>query len=63
MVEYSEWIEAVHEAYKTEGGTYDEGTASQLVQIAAEFWQRNKEELKQIGYREAVRLARRSINL
>lgn len=63
MVDYSEWVKAVHEAYKEKGGTYDEDTASEIVQIAAEFWQRNKEELKQIAYREAVRLAKKRLNV
>lgn len=63
MVSYEQWVKAVHEAYKTEGGTYAEGTASELVQLAARFWQRNKDELKEIAYREAVNLARRSLDV
>lgn len=57
MVSYDEWVQAVNEAYKALGGTYDEDTASRLIQLAADFWQRNKEELKTIAYREAERLA------
>jgi len=63
MVDYSTWVEAVHEAYKAEGGTYTEGTAADLVQLAAEFWNRNKEELKAIGKREAVRIAREALDV
>lgn len=62
MVSYSEWVSAVHAAYKANGGTYSEGTAADIVQLAAEFWQRNKEELKTIGQREAERLARQRLD-
>lgn len=61
MVDYSEWIEAVNEAYKSLGGTYGENTAARLIEEAAAFWQRNKEELKTIAYREAVRIAEREL--
>lgn len=61
MVEYSEWVKATHEAYQQMGGTYAEDTATKLVREAAAFWERNKEELKQIAYREAVEIARRSL--
>lgn len=57
MVSYEEWVQAVNEAFKALGGVYDEDTASELIQLAADFWQRNKEELKTIAYREAERLA------
>jgi len=63
MVDYSNWVKAVHEAYRAEGGTYAEGTASEIVQIAAEFWNQNKDELRDLAYREAVRLARRSLEV
>lgn len=63
MVTYEQWVQAVNEAYKAQGGTYAEGTAAELIQLAAEFWQRNKEELEYIAYREAVQLARQSLNV
>lgn len=63
MVEYDRWVEAVHEAYQALGGSYDGDTAAELVEIAARFWNRNKEELKKIAYREAVRLAERKLNV
>jgi hypothetical protein len=63
MVTYEQWVEAVNEAYKAQGGTYVEGTASELIQLAAQFWQRNKEELKTIAYREAVRLAQSNLDV
>jgi hypothetical protein len=62
MVTYPEWVKATHEAYKANGGTYSEGTAAEIVEAAAAFWERNKEELKQIAYREAVRIARRALD-
>jgi hypothetical protein len=62
MVSYEDWIGATHEAYKEMGGVYDGSTATELVQIASEFWNRNKDELKQIARREAVRIAKRMIN-
>lgn len=61
MVSYEEWIEAVNEAYKANGGTYQEDTAARLIEEAAAFWNRNKEELKTIAYREAVRIAERAL--
>lgn len=63
MVEYNEWTRAVHEAYQSLGGTYDGDTAAELIEIAAGFWERNKEELKRIAYREAVRLAENKLNV
>jgi hypothetical protein len=63
MVEYNEWVKAVHEAYKAAGGTYGSDTAADLVEEAAKFWERNKDELKTIAYREAVRIARRALNV
>lgn len=63
MVTYEQWVEAVNEAYKAQGGSYVEGTAAELIQIAAEFWQRNKEELKTIAYREAVQLAQQNMDV
>lgn len=63
MVSYTEFIEAGHEVYQEKGGRYQEGTAAELVQLLAEFWQRNKEQLKAIGYREAKRVIDRNLNV
>lgn len=63
MVEYDTWVSVVHEAYQNQGGTYDEATAAEIVQLAAEFWQRNKDELKQIARREALRIAEDAISV
>lgn len=57
MVEYSEWVEAVHKAYQKQGGTYDGDTAARLVELAAEFWEENKEEVLELAFEAAVRLA------
>lgn len=56
MVDYTTFIELGHEVFKEKGGTYQEDTAAELVEILAAFWQRNKEELKTIGRREAKRI-------
>lgn len=63
MVTYTEFIEAGHEAYQEMGGTYQEDTAAELVQLLAEFWQRNKEELIEIGKREAKRIIKRNLDV
>lgn len=63
MVTYTEWVEAVNEAFVDLGGSYAEDTAAELIEEAAKFWKRNKEELKTIAYREAVRIAERNLNL
>jgi hypothetical protein len=63
MVNYEQWISAVHTAYKQQGGTYQQDTASRLVQLAAEFWQQNKEELLGLAFDAAVRVAKRSLKL
>lgn len=63
MVDYTEFVELGHEVYQEKGGTYDENTAAELVEILAGFWQRNKEELKTIGRREAKRIIDRNLNV
>lgn len=63
MVEYTEWIEAVHEAFQRQGGTYNEDTAAELVEIAGEFWQENKEELIELAFDAAIRVAMRQLNV
>jgi len=63
MVDYTTFIELGHEVYKEKGGTYQEGTAADLVQTLAAFWSRNKEELKTIGRREAKRVIERNLSV
>lgn len=63
MVTYSEFISVGHEAYQELGGTYDEDTAAELVEILARFWQRNREELTTIGKREAKRIVKKNLNV
>lgn len=63
MVEYTEWIELGHDVYQAKGGTYGEGTAADLVEILAEFWSRNREELLTIGRREARRILERELQV
>lgn len=63
MVDYTTFIEIGNEVYKEKGGTYSEDTAAELIQVLGEFWSRNKEELKQIGRREAKRIIERNLNV
>lgn len=64
MVSYAQWNKAVHTAYKQQGGSYlDETTVQQVTQMAAEFWQENKEELLELAFDAAVELAMRALNV
>jgi len=59
MVSYTEWTTAVHDAYKAAGGTYPtQGVVQALTRAAADFWERNKEELKGLAVDAAVTVAR-----
>lgn len=58
MVTYTDVVEVMNEVHREKGGTYGEGTAVEIVQLAAEFWQRNKEELVEIGKTELKNLIR-----
>lgn len=64
MVSYPEWTGIVHEAYKSMGGDY--GTSGRSVsqavtRAAAEFWQRNKAQIKALAVDAARELARQLI--
>lgn len=64
MVTYTEWTKAVHTAYQQMGGTYEDETIVQrLTELAAEFWNENKEELIEIAFDAAVKLARRVLDV
>lgn len=63
MVDYTTFIQLGHEVYKEKGGTYNQGTAVDLVETLGLFWSRNKEELKTIGRREAKRLIEENMNV
>jgi len=43
------------------GGTYTEGTAPDLTEQAAQFWQENKEELIELAFAAAVEVAKRAL--
>jgi len=62
MVTYSEWTEAVHTAYKEQGGQYNEGTAAELTSLAADFWNQNKEQLLELAFRSAIEVAKRALS-
>jgi hypothetical protein len=61
MVTYNEWTEAVHTAYKQMGGTYTEGTAPDLTEQAAAFWEANKEQLLELAFAAAVEVAKQAL--
>lgn len=63
MVTYSEWTEAVHTAFKELGGSYEEGTTPEITQLAAQFWEENKEELLSLAFDAAVRVAKRALDV
>jgi hypothetical protein len=52
MAEYTDVVEAINTSHKRQGGTYDEDTAATLIQLAAEFYNRNKEQIDTITKRE-----------
>jgi hypothetical protein len=55
MAEYTDVVEAINASHKAQGGTYTEDTASTLIQLAADFYNRNKEEIDTITKRELRR--------
>lgn len=59
MAEYTEVVEVMNEVHKEKGGTYDEDTAARIIQLAAEFYQRNKSEIESITKRELKRQIRK----
>lgn len=59
MAEYTDVVEVMNEVHKEKGGTYQEDTAAEIIQLAAEFYNRNKEELEAIGRRELKRQIRK----
>lgn len=64
MVSYTEWTEAVHEAYKAAGGTYPSGNSvvQALTRAAADFWNRNKDELLDLALDAVTTVARELVN-
>lgn len=57
MVEYVDWVRAVHKAYKQNGGVYESDTAEEIVSIAADYWEENKERILRLAFEAAVRFA------
>lgn len=55
MAEYTDVVELMNEVHKEKGGTYGEDTAATIIQLAAEFYNRNKEEIDTITRRELKR--------
>lgn len=43
MAEFNDLVSAVHAVYKQRGGSYDEGTAPQLMTAAKMLYDKNKE--------------------
>lgn len=59
MAEYTDVVEVMNEVHKEKGGTYNEDTAAEIIRLAAEFYNRNKDELEAIGRRELKRQIRK----
>lgn len=58
MLSYPEWTEAVHDAYKSNGGVYEgRGTAQELTKYASEWWESNKGQIQRMSQAEAERAA------
>lgn len=55
MATYTDVVDLMNEVHKEKGGTYAEGTAVEIVQLAAEFYNRNEEEINSITRRELKR--------
>jgi heterodisulfide reductase subunit B len=55
MAEYTDVVEVMNEVHKEKGGTYSEDTAAEIVRLAAEFYNRNSEEINAITRRELKR--------
>lgn len=55
MASYTDVVDLMNEVHKEKGGSYGEGTAVEIVQLAAEFYNRNEEEIKTITRRELKR--------
>jgi len=55
MAEYTDVVDLMNEVHKEKGGTYGEGTAVEIVQLAADFYNRNQEEINSITRRELKR--------
>jgi len=55
MAEYTDVVDLMNEVHKAKGGTYGDGTAVEIVQLAAEFYNRNKDEIQSITRRELKR--------
>lgn len=64
MVSYTQWTEAVHEAYKAAGGTYPSGNSvvQALTRAAADFWNRNKDQLLDLAVDGVQTVARELVN-
>lgn len=62
MVEYSDWVKAMHRAYKNEGGEYGSEAVSQtIVDVAAEVWNEHKEQILEMAMYAAVEFATRVV--
>ena len=45
MAEYTDVVAAINAVHKSKGGTYDEGTAVEIVELAAGYYRQNTEEV------------------
>jgi hypothetical protein len=62
MVSYTEWTRIGHEVYKAKGGTYTgEGSATDVTETLAEFWQQNTGRLRSASSSEARQIAEQNM--
>lgn len=45
MAEYTDVVAAINAVHKSKGGTYQEGTAVEIVELAAGYYRQNKQEV------------------
>lgn len=55
MATYQDVVDLINEVHKDKGGTYTEATAVEIIQLAADFYNRNEEEIKAMTRRELRR--------
>jgi len=63
MVEYSVWIEVGNEVFKAKGGVYGDETATELIQVLADYWNENKDELRSMSRSQAKNVAQANLQV
>jgi hypothetical protein len=52
MAEYTDVVAVMNQVHKEKGGTYSEGTAVEIVQLASTFYNQKQEEIDTMGRQE-----------